>query len=148
MWNAWMQKTQKTLGSGGSANYRKAMSCPESRAELVQLAIALEAARKWGRRRPRDDLRAERLRCKRHRLEWNYKEARSRLRQRESNPYHIGLRNAMKAWQRLNRSRQDTRSKYTEHLAAAPPSPFTPAFLLPLRGDVISLPAQHADMMT
>ena len=47
---------QKTLGSGGSANYRKAMSCPESRAELVQLAIALEAARKWGRRRPRDDL--------------------------------------------------------------------------------------------
>ena len=74
------------------------------------------------------------------------KEARSRLCQLQSDSFHISLTNAMKDWRIANRSRQDTRIKHTEQLAAAAaPSSFTPAFLLPLQGDVIPLPAQHAD---
>ena len=57
---------QKTHGSGVSANYRKAMSCPESRAELVQLAIALEAARKAGRKKT-DSQKKEKWRLRKER---------------------------------------------------------------------------------
>ena len=62
-WGAWMQKTDF---SGGSANYRQAMSCPESRAELVQLAIALEAARKAGRKKT-DSQKKEKWRLRKER---------------------------------------------------------------------------------
>ena len=72
-WQAWVQKThidafghEKRAWKEGDLQvgaYRRAMSCPESRAELFELARWLQDARKEGRRRPRDNtLKKERER--------------------------------------------------------------------------------------